>query len=303
MLITTCPHCSTQFYVSKEQMSLANGQVRCGRCRATFDVNTQTQEQTPEPETGDNYPLFDSITEIYPEDEQDTPPMPELPKEVSLINTVRGGYQFSAPRYLGSRIELSNTKVEPSADQEAFQEPEDSPAPDLSLDSLGIPSFEDSTYEPEYESGSVDEMADSADSADSSSYLPKVKLSTGRIISIIALLIFPAVILPIQLYFYGTSSAPDNIALISSKIETSADQANLHLKLKVTKPSTLDKLPKMQLALQNAQNQTVSRIYLKPEQYLPAFNPADLNKPVETHLSFKLKQPQDIKSSQITWVN
>lgn len=293
MLITTCPHCNTQFYVSKEQMSLASGQVRCGRCRATFDVNTQTHEQTLKPESDDNYPLFDLITEIYPEGDQDTELMPELLEEISLANAVRGGYQFSTPRYLGNKIELNKTKIEPS-NQEASQEPENNSAPDLLLDNLGISGFEVSASEPD----SVDEVINPT-----SPNILKIKISNKQIISIIALLIFPAIILPIQLHFYGAPRAPENIVLISSKIETSENQAKLYLKLKVTKLRTLDKLPKMQISLQNAQNQTMSRIYLKPEQYLPTFNTINLNKPIETHLNFKLKQPQDIKNSQITWVN
>ncbi len=38
MNITHCPECTTAFKVSSEQLALANGWVRCGRCGAVFDA-------------------------------------------------------------------------------------------------------------------------------------------------------------------------------------------------------------------------------------------------------------------------
>lgn len=38
MYITHCPECDTAFKVTDEQLSLANGWARCGRCGAVFDA-------------------------------------------------------------------------------------------------------------------------------------------------------------------------------------------------------------------------------------------------------------------------
>ena len=41
---TRCPHCDTAFVVTEEQLSIANGKVRCGNCKAIFNA------REPEPE-------------------------------------------------------------------------------------------------------------------------------------------------------------------------------------------------------------------------------------------------------------
>lgn len=36
--VTQCPHCQTRFRVSREQLAIANGSVRCGACMQVFDA-------------------------------------------------------------------------------------------------------------------------------------------------------------------------------------------------------------------------------------------------------------------------
>ncbi|WP_197486112.1 MJ0042-type zinc finger domain-containing protein, partial [Oleiphilus sp. HI0061] len=36
--LTQCPHCKASFKVSEEQLSAANGRVRCGACMNIFDA-------------------------------------------------------------------------------------------------------------------------------------------------------------------------------------------------------------------------------------------------------------------------
>ena len=38
-LVTRCPSCATAFRVLPEQLSVRNGQVRCGKCATVFDGN------------------------------------------------------------------------------------------------------------------------------------------------------------------------------------------------------------------------------------------------------------------------
>ena len=37
-MYTRCPHCETHFRVSREQLQVSSGQVRCGRCQRAFDA-------------------------------------------------------------------------------------------------------------------------------------------------------------------------------------------------------------------------------------------------------------------------
>jgi predicted Zn finger-like uncharacterized protein len=47
MQITQCPECATAFKVTPEQLKLADGWVRCGRCGAVFEALKQVQAPTP----------------------------------------------------------------------------------------------------------------------------------------------------------------------------------------------------------------------------------------------------------------
>jgi predicted Zn finger-like uncharacterized protein len=46
--LTQCPHCDTVFQVSDEQLHVAQGRVRCGRCQGVFDALAHLYEQTGE---------------------------------------------------------------------------------------------------------------------------------------------------------------------------------------------------------------------------------------------------------------
>ncbi|MDX5446478.1 MAG: zinc-ribbon and DUF3426 domain-containing protein [Zoogloeaceae bacterium] len=49
MTITRCPACSTAFRVSREQLALRNGRVRCGHCYRPFDALAHRIADDPEP--------------------------------------------------------------------------------------------------------------------------------------------------------------------------------------------------------------------------------------------------------------
>lgn len=50
--LTQCPHCDTVFQVSDEQLHVAQGRVRCGRCQGVFDALAHLYEQTGENAAG-----------------------------------------------------------------------------------------------------------------------------------------------------------------------------------------------------------------------------------------------------------
>lgn len=47
MNTTHCPECTTAFKVSSEQLALANGWVRCGRCGAVFEAEKHVASASP----------------------------------------------------------------------------------------------------------------------------------------------------------------------------------------------------------------------------------------------------------------
>jgi len=62
--ITQCPHCGTSFRVSEEQLSIANGSVRCGACLQVFSARnhivtgTTTNVATPARTVSDQKPAI-----------------------------------------------------------------------------------------------------------------------------------------------------------------------------------------------------------------------------------------------------
>lgn len=44
MLLTRCPHCRTAFRVQADELEIAGGQVRCGRCAQVFDAYSDLQQ-------------------------------------------------------------------------------------------------------------------------------------------------------------------------------------------------------------------------------------------------------------------
>jgi len=48
-MYTRCPHCDTYFRVTREQLQISSGQVRCGRCERVFDAFATLSAQLPAP--------------------------------------------------------------------------------------------------------------------------------------------------------------------------------------------------------------------------------------------------------------
>jgi len=107
--LTQCPHCKASFKVSEEQISAANGRVRCGACMNIFDAvaysiskvgtkKTQTtaSQDTPKPPSSDSPPveLEESILnneDLFadnPEEDQEEAGYSGSPKVTDSFNTV-----------------------------------------------------------------------------------------------------------------------------------------------------------------------------------------------------------------------
>lgn len=64
-MYTRCPHCSTFFAVSPEQLGAADGRVRCGSCLSIFDGLKQLTERPPRDNEGDT----DIVSEVSQPDQ------------------------------------------------------------------------------------------------------------------------------------------------------------------------------------------------------------------------------------------
>ncbi|SDK50015.1 DUF3426 domain-containing protein [Microbulbifer yueqingensis] len=85
-LVTRCPHCSTSFHVSEQQLRAARGAVRCGSCLQVFraDENIVFAESEVDSDKDlealledDDFLIHDDI--LLDEDEQPTPPTVATP--------------------------------------------------------------------------------------------------------------------------------------------------------------------------------------------------------------------------------
>ena len=77
MYVTHCPECETAFKVTDEQLSLANGWVRCGRCGAVFDAvprinrpNVQPEPLEHEEPVAQNFSAPQAVTQATQPDER-----------------------------------------------------------------------------------------------------------------------------------------------------------------------------------------------------------------------------------------
>lgn len=78
--LTQCPHCKASFKVSEEQLSAANGRVRCGACMNIFDAiayslseldNEHSKNELPEELAADHDEILDLEESILESQDQD----------------------------------------------------------------------------------------------------------------------------------------------------------------------------------------------------------------------------------------
>lgn len=76
-LLTRCPHCDTRFRVTDEQLTVANGKVRCGHCMEVFDARAHADSGNDDTQaTSTKSESYESFSASEPEDElifQDNP--------------------------------------------------------------------------------------------------------------------------------------------------------------------------------------------------------------------------------------
>jgi len=78
MNITHCPECTTAFKVSSQQLALANGWVRCGRCGAVFEAekNVAPASLTPPSVAADSLEQVQADSHLAEAPPQARSPMP-----------------------------------------------------------------------------------------------------------------------------------------------------------------------------------------------------------------------------------
>lgn len=76
-LITRCPQCETTFRVIPDQLNLAQGWVRCGRCTRVFEADQHLFEMSPEAPPSAPAAPVDAVPRVLPVKE--TPPSSSWP--------------------------------------------------------------------------------------------------------------------------------------------------------------------------------------------------------------------------------
>jgi predicted Zn finger-like uncharacterized protein len=79
-MFTRCPHCNTVFRITEEQLSAADGRVRCGRCRRVFNAGESLTEAL-EPLAPEDNEAAEASTGEIPE------PADKSPAEPARIDT------------------------------------------------------------------------------------------------------------------------------------------------------------------------------------------------------------------------
>ncbi|NLY58064.1 MAG: DUF3426 domain-containing protein, partial [Gammaproteobacteria bacterium] len=75
LLVTQCPHCQTRFRLTPEQLSVANGHVRCGACLEVFHAADAAAALSRQPQP----------TPATPEPTPPPAPAPTPPAQTSLL--------------------------------------------------------------------------------------------------------------------------------------------------------------------------------------------------------------------------
>ena len=75
-MYTCCPHCQTCFRITKAQLDVAQGKVRCGHCKEVFNGKEYLTENIsanePEPSPPISQPTAAAAPPSQPETEKDT---------------------------------------------------------------------------------------------------------------------------------------------------------------------------------------------------------------------------------------
>ena len=88
---TRCPHCDTAFVVTEEQLTIANGKVRCGNCKAIFNAREPEPELTEEPSAQEEPSAYEEPSA------QEEPPAESIePQEHKITDSTESSY----PKYL-----------------------------------------------------------------------------------------------------------------------------------------------------------------------------------------------------------
>jgi predicted Zn finger-like uncharacterized protein len=144
-MLTCCPACRTCFRITEAQLAVAQGKVRCGKCKTVFNARQHLK------------PLPGQTVEESPATAPATPAPPQQPP---ASEPVRDSNHIDLFMDSEAPVEPEEKPIPIPTEPEEILPPEDIPAeidePDTVHD-LPVPDF--STFEPMTESGSDDQPA------------------------------------------------------------------------------------------------------------------------------------------------
>ena len=111
-LVTICPACSTQFFVTQAQLKANHGKVRCGQCKQVFNANEYLNELTVNEQISNEASIdptnIDSLAETIPDEDTlatptqinvqtiETKPTAELAQETIVASSKGAGIAAQA---------------------------------------------------------------------------------------------------------------------------------------------------------------------------------------------------------------
>lgn len=118
-MLTRCPHCTTTFRVTPEQLKARQGRVRCGECQAVFNALDTLVEETPKAIPTGTF----------------VPPMP-LQEAPEIVSASDSGGTATADEAIDEPASVPTSEPTPAPEpaSEPAPEPEQVPAPEPAPD-------------------------------------------------------------------------------------------------------------------------------------------------------------------------
>lgn len=269
-LITTCPACSTSFYVTQDQLNAHQGDVRCGKCQHVFNARkivTELPEPVSEPE---------SILDV---DEVSIPDVNEL--EIIEETSAKPVFEILEPQPEPEVTEVESAIFEP---EPAIENVETSPQVDIS----DVPPVEPAIATP----------IPPADNAYKISFASKPKAQSHPVIFSVLSLLLLVLAATQTVYFLRSplaikfpalkpllvkACAPmgceialprhiDQIVIDDSDLQEDADHEGLiHLSATIVNNAAyVQEYPLFELSLTDINDKPVLRKAFQPSEYLPS---------------------------------
>ena len=117
-MYTCCPHCQTCFRITKAQLDVAQGKVRCGHCKQVFNGKEHLQESISPSEPEPSPPVSQATTAVVPPSVPETEPEAVSPSEPATEEDLTDGTDIDFDLFDLSSIPDSEAEEEDWLEEE-----------------------------------------------------------------------------------------------------------------------------------------------------------------------------------------